>query len=52
MMRWFDWSGFEYTPSGTSSEMFEDGSAPLVSASFRVSWMRREVSVGKNGMKS
>jgi len=45
MMRWFDWSGFEYTPSGTSSEMFENGSAPLVSASFRVSWMRREVSV-------
>eukprot|EP00397_Hematodinium_sp_SG-2012_P006488 GEMP01006520.1.p1 GENE.GEMP01006520.1~~GEMP01006520.1.p1 ORF type:complete len:616 (+),score=116.11 GEMP01006520.1:159-2006(+) len=43
ILRWFDWSGYISSPSGTSSGDFLN--MPLFVASLRVAWLRREVSV-------
>jgi hypothetical protein len=41
--QWFDWSGFQYSPTGTQSSDFIN--SPMFSAALRIAWLRREVSV-------
>ena len=43
VFHWFDWSGYLYSPTGTQSSDFIN--SPMFSASLRVAWLRREVSV-------